>query len=186
MDQSDSARSADSYYWRIAVLLPGFAALGLGVLYAAGAVIKTGQLQDAELVVRDTLPLVPLEQILALGIGAIASSTLAVGSLVFLAGFYLWATREQESSSILIPKKRPASRVKLTSRQKWVVRGFGLLVGALIVFTAAYWLWNYPIFGALSFLAATYFGSWAGIGLAKVDAAPLFFFLVVSSPSQSH
>jgi hypothetical protein len=106
--------------------------------------------------------------------------------LVFLAGFYLWATREQESSSILIPKKRPASRVKLTSRQKWVVRGFGLLVGALIVFTAAYWLWNYPIFGALSFLAATYFGSWAGIGLAKVDAAPLFFFLVVSSPSQSH
>lgn len=67
MDQSDSARSADSYYWRIAVLLPGFAALGLGVLYAAGAVIKTGQLQDAELVVRDTLPLVPLEQILALG-----------------------------------------------------------------------------------------------------------------------
>ena len=39
----------------------------MGILYTVGAVLTTGQLRRANLVVRDTLPLVPLPQLLARG-----------------------------------------------------------------------------------------------------------------------
>ena len=42
-----------------ATLIPAFAALGIAVLYAVGAIVKGGQLRHAGLNVRDTLPLVP-------------------------------------------------------------------------------------------------------------------------------
>jgi len=48
-------------------LLPVLIALFVGSLYTVGAVLTTGQLRHANLVVRDTLPLVPLSQILARG-----------------------------------------------------------------------------------------------------------------------
>ena len=48
-------------------LLPVVIALFVGSLYTVGAVLTTGQLRHANLVVRDTLPLVPLPQILARG-----------------------------------------------------------------------------------------------------------------------
>jgi hypothetical protein len=48
-------------------LLPLVIAIFVGVLYTVGAVLTTGQLRRANLVVRDTLPLVPLPQLLGRG-----------------------------------------------------------------------------------------------------------------------
>src|SRR5437867_601892 len=48
-------------------LLPVVIAVFVGALYTVGAVLTTGQLRRANLVVRDTLPLVPLPQILGRG-----------------------------------------------------------------------------------------------------------------------
>jgi hypothetical protein len=73
----------------VLTLLPGLAALGAGVLYAAGAVVKSGQLRDAGLNVRDTLPLVPLQQLLALGIGVVVTSLLWFVVFAFLLWVYL-------------------------------------------------------------------------------------------------
>jgi hypothetical protein len=77
--------------WRgrdLFVLLPSLVAVSLGLLYATGAIIKSGQLHDAQVNIRDTLPLVPLEQLLALGIGALAASPTAV--LVWVGVFLLY------------------------------------------------------------------------------------------------
>jgi hypothetical protein len=48
-------------------LLPLAIAIFVGILYTVGAVLTTGQLRRANLVVRDTLPLVPLPQLLGRG-----------------------------------------------------------------------------------------------------------------------
>jgi hypothetical protein len=48
-------------------LLPLAIGLFVGILYTVGAVLTTGQLRRANLVVRDTLPLVPLPQLLGRG-----------------------------------------------------------------------------------------------------------------------
>jgi len=48
-------------------LLPLAIGLFVGILYTVGAVLTTGQLRKANLVVRDTLPLVPLPQLLGRG-----------------------------------------------------------------------------------------------------------------------
>jgi hypothetical protein len=48
-----------------AAVSPGLAALFVGGLYAGGAILWGAKLRDADLIVRDTLPLVPLPQLLA-------------------------------------------------------------------------------------------------------------------------
>lgn len=71
-------------------MLPGMAAAGLGALYATGALVKAGQLRAEDLPLRDTLPLVPLEQILATGIGTVVSSVLIVAIYASASLVYLW------------------------------------------------------------------------------------------------
>jgi hypothetical protein len=59
----------------------------VGILYTVGAVLTTGQLRRANLVVRDTLPLVPLPQLLGRGMSVFLkpfAGVLAI-ALVFLA-----------------------------------------------------------------------------------------------------
>jgi hypothetical protein len=75
------------------VVVPGFAALGLAVLYGTGAVIKSGQLRGADQNVRDTLPLVPLEQVLALGIGTVITSLIWVTLLTLVLYFWVASRR---------------------------------------------------------------------------------------------
>jgi hypothetical protein len=68
-------------------LLPLAIGLFVGVLYTVGAVLTTGQLRRADLVVRDTLPLVPLPQLLARGMSVFLkpfAGVLAI-ALVFVA-----------------------------------------------------------------------------------------------------
>jgi MFS family permease len=65
-------------------VVPLVTALGLASLYGVGALQKVGQLHDAELRAQDALPLVPLPQLLALGIGsALFAAALAPFALVF-------------------------------------------------------------------------------------------------------
>ncbi len=68
-------------------LLPLAIALSVGILYTVGAVLTTGQLRRANLVVRDTLPLVPLPQLLGRGMSVFLkpfAGVLAI-ALVFVA-----------------------------------------------------------------------------------------------------
>ncbi len=72
---------------RALLLLPGVAAFGLAVLYTLGAVLLSGELRGADLRISDALPLIPLEQVLARGIGTAVVVGLATPLfvLVFLA-----------------------------------------------------------------------------------------------------
>ncbi len=56
--------------------IPAFVALGLGGIYALGAASVIGQLQKEHLNAVQVMPLVPIEQILGRGIGAITSVAL--------------------------------------------------------------------------------------------------------------
>lgn len=68
-------------------LLPLAIAIFVGILYTIGAVLTTGQLRRANLVVRDTLPLVPLPQLLGRGMSVFLKpfAGLLVIVLVFIA-----------------------------------------------------------------------------------------------------
>jgi hypothetical protein len=71
--------------------LPALVGLFVGVLYTVGAVLTTGQLRSANLVVRDTLPLVPLVQLLGRGMsvflkpfaGVLGIALVFVAALIF-------------------------------------------------------------------------------------------------------
>jgi hypothetical protein len=93
------------------VVVPGLAAVGLGLLYGTGAVIKSGQLRGSDLSVRDTLPLIPLEQILAVGIGTLVTSLLVVALFGALLWIYLdqrwWLDEADETKMRQMQKRRP-------------------------------------------------------------------------------
>jgi hypothetical protein len=67
----------------------GTAALFLGAIYAYGAVVKAGELHGAGLPVGNTLTLIPLEQILVVGIDKVIPIAVAVLIIVLLAMAFL-------------------------------------------------------------------------------------------------
>jgi hypothetical protein len=78
-------------------LLPLVVAVFVGILYTVGAVLTTGQLRRANLVVRDTLPLVPLPQLLGRGMSVFLkpfAGLLAI-VLVFIAVLVLGSRLER-------------------------------------------------------------------------------------------
>lgn len=78
-------------------LLPLVIAVFLGILYTVGAVLTTGQLRRANLVVRDTLPLVPLPQLLGRGMSVFLKpfAGVLVIVLVFIAVVVLGSRLER-------------------------------------------------------------------------------------------
>ncbi|HEX8741817.1 MAG TPA: hypothetical protein VF712_01670 [Thermoleophilaceae bacterium] len=90
----------------ILTALPGVAAVFLGALYAIGALLTMADLRGAGLRVRDTMPLIPIEDLLARGIGTaiFLSGLLAIAALELAAraalerddadplGLMLWLT----------------------------------------------------------------------------------------------
>ncbi len=66
---------------------PVVVAFGLAGLYAVGALLKTTQLRGADLSVQDTLTLVPLPQILATGIGTVATAAVIAPVLIAAGAF---------------------------------------------------------------------------------------------------
>ena len=95
--------------------LPGLVAIGVGLLYGTGAVIKSGQLRTADLNVRDTLPLIPLEQLLAVGIGTIVTSLV----WVFVFAFILWIYLGREAD---YDRERQAEEHEMISRCSHLTR----------------------------------------------------------------
>lgn len=105
-------------------LLPAAAVLGVAVLYGTGALIKTAQLRDADLSVQETLPLVPIEQLLALGIGTVTSSGLIVAFWVlFIGGLTLITHRRRRQGKF----SDPGTLVTVSRRT------YMLLLGAFLV-----------------------------------------------------
>lgn len=89
----------------------GTAALLLGAIYAYGAVVKAGELHGAGLPVGNTLTLVPLEQILVVGIDKVIPIVVAALVVVVLAMAFLDRAPEQEGEADQA-QERTESRIK--------------------------------------------------------------------------
>ena len=149
-------------------MVPGFAALGLGLLYATGAVIKAGQLRGEGLNVRDTLPLVPLEQILALGIGTLVTSLIWVVVFAALVWLYIgW-------------KPPPPQQIHVKQGTFTVLRVSSLVLTA---FAVAVWFYAVPFFAAIGTSAAIFLGStidrWRPRGRRYVVYILVGYFVIV-------
>lgn len=112
--------------------LGGLAACGLGFVYGYGALEKATELHGADQVVTNTLPLVPLQQLLVAGI----SKVLPLGAIV-LFGFAFYLTVEALEARGTLPVKRsqpPSPRSRDTAeridRILWLVflPGFSLFI----------------------------------------------------------
>jgi hypothetical protein len=87
-EQTASSVGADPRWARWLTYFPFVAGGGLAGLYALGALTRTTQLMGAHVTVRDTLPIVPLQQLLATGIGTVISSLVNV-PIVLFTGLFL-------------------------------------------------------------------------------------------------
>lgn len=132
------------------VFIPGVAALGLGLLYAAGAIIKSGQLRDADLSVRDTLPLIPLEQILAVGIGTLVTSLLWVLLFALALLVFVGTSTTGPKPPVLLSLK---SRKAILSWKSFVILSRIALVAVIV--NAFY---SYAFFSAVALAAAVLLG----------------------------
>ncbi|MDA0179947.1 hypothetical protein OJ997_06550 [Solirubrobacter phytolaccae] len=91
-------------------LIPAFAALSVGGMYVFGAGLKTAQLAAAGLTVSDTLPLIPLEQLLAAGIqaGLRALIVVAILATVAVAVGAFWTRRTRQLEGFWLPPGTPS------------------------------------------------------------------------------
>jgi len=105
-------------------LLPALVGLFVGVLYTVGAVLTTGQLRSANLVVRDTLPLVPLAQLLGRGMSVFLKPFAGVLgiALVFVAALIFGDA---------IERARALRTTNWTSRKHRLARLAAVFVGVL-------------------------------------------------------
>jgi hypothetical protein len=102
-------------------------AVGLGVIYVVGALLLIGQLSEEQVSMLDALPLVPIEQILARGIGVSAQICLLLGfvSIAFPAvGYFL---------DRMLPKEPALLRTDPLGRH--LLRLTVLSLGLLVLFT---------------------------------------------------
>lgn len=125
------------------LVVPALLTLGLGLLYGAGALIKSGQLRAAGLSVQDTLPLVPLEQILALGIGTLVTSLIWVVILACWLWTYVYWNPEPITLSLGGRKRLAAYRIA---------------VWGLILFVIGVWFYNEPFATAINSTVIVFLG----------------------------
>lgn len=131
---------------QLIALLPGLAVAGLALLYATGALIKTSQLRDAGVSVQDALPLVPIEQLLALGIGTMMSSlAIVVGWTATIALFVYFARRRARRGTTKEPPQ-----IVVSPAQLHVLR---LVLYGLIVALFALTLTVVSLFAAIAVFA---------------------------------
>ena len=126
--------------------LPALVAIVAGLLYATGALVRTAELREAGMTVRDTITLVPIEQHLSRGIAvALAPNTLIIVLVALLLGVV---------AHFLVKKEVKRARPRDTSRRQLaaalvvgivalgigiVLRPLGFLAVALGV-SAAVWV----------------------------------------------
>ena len=118
----------------VATSLPAVAALLLGLLYALGALLTMADLSGAGLATQDTLPLIPITDLLARGIGV------AVAAAAVLAGFSLLALCNVRSEE----ERKPKMKIL------WWGATISLICGSL---TLA--IYVAPVVVGLGFIAAT-------------------------------
>lgn len=118
-------------------LLAGSAALFLGVIYAFGAIIKAGELRGADQRVGDTLPLVPLEQLLVLGINSI----LPLGAVAIVLLLILMALTERAAASVSKAEasKKPRSKRLKKGVPRWLAWSI-LGIWFVFAFVSVQWI----------------------------------------------
>lgn len=107
----------------VAAVLPGLIAAAVAYFYVVGAVTAYAQFNDAEVSPELAMPLVPIEQLLGKGIGALAGTALA---LVFGWVVMLWYSPDSPDP----PGRTEAQAKKALS---WI---FGILIVAIGVFSS--------------------------------------------------
>jgi hypothetical protein len=118
----------------------GLTALVLGGVYGYGALKKATELRGAHQTVRDTLPLVPLEQLLVTGItAALGIAAVLIFGLLLALVIAEWQVRREET-----PTERPEGDGdgfwSRASSYAPVVLGLSILIVLLIGTVAAYLL----------------------------------------------
>ena len=112
-------------------MIPVATAVAVGVLYTLGALYKAAQLHGAGLSVDDTLPLVPLQQLLTRGIAVVYDSAvpIAVYGLLFIgAGIVLERVHRRAEG---LHRRRQEQLAGLTQRSDEVTRRLDELRGQL-------------------------------------------------------
>jgi hypothetical protein len=79
--------------------LPGVAVVVLGTLYALGALLKTRELVHADVPVRDTLPLVPIEQHLGRGMAEVFAEPAVPAIFILMAALAVYQDRRFRTRS---------------------------------------------------------------------------------------
>jgi hypothetical protein len=88
-DSTQDVATKDRADWHtIAAALPGVAALGAALLYAAGLIARAGEVTAAGFSPQDVLPLIPLQQGLARGVALLTDPAVVLGFITF-AGTWL-------------------------------------------------------------------------------------------------
>lgn len=100
----------------------GLAAVVLGSVYVYGALIKATQFHGADQSVTDTLPLVPLEQVLLAGVNA-SLLLIVVAIFASLAVLFIQEVRGRRQSDAPA-KKREAPKKRDRKDQTWMERHF--------------------------------------------------------------
>jgi hypothetical protein len=93
--QAEPMAGAEPRWARWLTYFPFVAGGGLAALYVIGALTRTTQLMGADVTVRDTLPLVPLQQLLAVGIGAVVQSATYLPVVALFGLFALVSTARE-------------------------------------------------------------------------------------------
>jgi len=108
--------------------IAGGAAVFLGVVYAYGALIKAGELHGAGQTVSETLPLIPLEQLLVLGINEFLPLGAAAFALLLLV---MWLIERLNASTISRDGARPVEAAKGPLKAKSTRRTNVLIICAV-------------------------------------------------------
>jgi hypothetical protein len=120
------------------LMIPGVAAVILGLLYTTGALLKTAQLRGAGVSVTDALPLVPLQQLLSLGIGTLVHTFWTALITLGVFGVFAFALRRRPIDhlpGIVMPRRRPR---RVAPTPSWL-RRHALNV---IVYSGAFFLYG--------------------------------------------
>jgi len=107
---------------RVLLVLPGAAAIGLGLLYAVGALFKAAEFRGEHLPIPSALQLLSLESILARGISAVIAGAAAALFTVVVFGLLYRASQYLEERLSRHPLDLPADHSQLQVKvRRWVL-----------------------------------------------------------------
>jgi hypothetical protein len=135
-DSTIDASGLQRVAFSVAAAVPAVIASGLVILYTAGVVIIAAELLGADVRIGDTLILVPLEQILARGVGfvfIIGATTLVILPLLVLLGMLSLRARQRRARLQMIGHSDSTSTAITAIRAGSVTLGVALLIALVVV-----------------------------------------------------